>query len=95
MLGGEKEVTMITHNKCYVLGVISAEPGYLMNSGLKEGQAVALLGRTPVMIVGSVKKGDPIWPAANGRGCNIDNGKAPFAFAIEDGANGLVECVVK
>jgi hypothetical protein len=94
MVGGEKEATIITDNTCYVLGVISENPAVVMNSKA-EGQAIALLGRVPVFIQGSVKKGEPIWPAATGCGCNIDNGKRPFAFALENGADGLVECVIR
>jgi hypothetical protein len=94
MVGGEKEATIVTDNNCYVLGVISENPAVVMNSKA-EGQAIALLGRVPVFVKGSVKKGEPIWPTATGCGCNIDNGKRPFAFALENGADGLVECVIR
>jgi len=49
----------------------------------------------PVKIIGAVKKGDPIWPSNNGCGCGIDNGREPFAFALEDGEDRLVECVIR
>jgi hypothetical protein len=94
MVGGEQEVTIVTGNDCYVLGVISANPAYLMNSSSK-GQAVGLTGRLPVKIKGSVKKGQPIWPTENGHACSIDNGRHPFGFALENGQDGLVECLIK
>jgi hypothetical protein len=40
-----------------VAGVISEYPAYIMNS-LSEGQAVALRGKVPVKVVGTVQKGD-------------------------------------
>jgi hypothetical protein len=93
-VGGEAEVTAVTTSDCYVLGAISTNPAYLMNSHA-EGQPVALTGRVPLLVAGPVKKGDPIWPWANGTGWNVDNGKQPFAFALADGGPGLVECVIK
>ena len=93
-VGGVCEVTMVTDSDCYVLGVISDKPAMLMNSHA-EGQAVALLGRVPVKIIGTVRKGDPIWPATNGCGSTVSNGKEPFAFALADGENSLVECIVR
>ena len=85
---------MVVSNRDYVLGVISDKPAYVMNDG-SEGQPIALLGRVPVKVIGAVKKGDPIWPSSNGCGCGIDNGREPFAFALEDGEDRLVECVIR
>jgi hypothetical protein len=93
-IGGSCEATMVVSNRDYVLGVISDKPAYVMNDG-SEGQPIALLGRVPVKIIGAVKKGDPIWPSSNGCGCGIDNGREPFAFALEDGEDRLVECVIR
>jgi hypothetical protein len=93
-VGGNSEVTAITTSDCYVLGAISTNPAYLMNRSAI-GQPVALTGRVPMLVAGPVKKGDPIWPYMNGAGWNQDNGKQPFAFALEDGGPGLVECVIK
>jgi hypothetical protein len=93
-VGGEKEITAVTTSDCYVLGAISTNPAYLMNSGL-DGLPVALKGRVPVMVSGPVKKGDPIYPHPVGKGWNVSNGREPFAFALEDGGPGLVECVIR
>ena len=93
-VGGEKEVTAITTSDCYVLGAVSSNPAYLMNSQ-GEGQPIALKGRVPMLVAGPVKKGDPIWPWASGAGWNISNGREPFAFALETGGPGLVECIIK
>jgi hypothetical protein len=93
-VGGTKEITAVTTSDCYVLGAISTNPAYLMNSG-STGLPVALKGRIPVMVSGPVKKGDPIYPHPVGKGWNVSNGREPFAFALENGGPGLVECVIR
>ena len=52
------EVTATDGNHNHsVLGVISAYPAYLMNNQLENGIPVALKGRVPVKVGGTVKKG--------------------------------------
>ena len=96
-VGGTKEVTAATHGSVAV-GVVSANPAHLMNSGLVGGTAVALKGRVPVKVIGIVKKGDPLVPAMTGY-ATVDNntGVRQFAVALEssnDPAVKLVECVI-
>jgi hypothetical protein len=93
-VGGACEVTSIKTSADYVLGVVSSNPAYLMNSELS-GIPVALVGRVPTKLSVSVKKGDPIYPDIDGSATNISNGREPFGFALEDGGPGLVECVIK
>jgi len=58
ILGGEKEVTQsVSHFDHKVVGVVSTNPAYLMNS-LSEGVPVALKGRVPCKVEGAVRKGD-------------------------------------
>jgi len=58
VFGGEYEITTTsTYADTRVAGVISTEPAYLMNIG-STGLPVALRGKVPVKIVGSVQKGD-------------------------------------
>jgi len=58
IFGGEKEITVSDkHQDTRVAGVISTDPAYLMNSG-SAGLPVALTGRIPCKIVGSIQKGD-------------------------------------
>lgn len=61
VFGGEKEVT-VTKSKAdrRVAGVVSTNPAYLMNSELDEGNAtpIALQGRVPCKVLGTVSKGD-------------------------------------
>lgn len=59
IFGGDAEVTQSTsENDRRVAGVISTNPAHLMNSELANGVNVALTGRVPCKVVGTVKKGD-------------------------------------
>jgi len=51
MIGGDAEITAATPEAQYLAGVISTAPAYLMNSAA-DGEAVALVGRVPVRVVG-------------------------------------------
>jgi len=59
--GGTNEVTITTaSHSTQVAGIVSTNPSYLMNSGLV-GQNiidVALVGRVPCQVVGTIVKGD-------------------------------------
>ena len=58
VFGGDKEVTACdTQGSQAVVGVISTDPAYMMNSEA-EGQYVALTGRVPCKVTGPVAKGD-------------------------------------
>ena len=55
--GGKKEIT-VAKNK--VNGVISSQPGFLLNRNQENGLPVALSGRVPVRVIGRVEKFDNI-----------------------------------
>ena len=58
VIGGDKEVTVTDEPGSYkVVGVVSTDPAYLMNSQAN-GVAVALRGRVPCKVIGNVNKGD-------------------------------------
>ena len=79
------------------IGVISAEPAYLMNSD-SEGQAIGLKGRVPVRVVGAVKKGDAVYCSDNGTASAEFTGCCLVGIALESNINTaekLVECVLK
>jgi hypothetical protein len=70
MFGGDQEVTECMHDMCSrVAGVVSTNPGYLMNQGLEGEHTVelALTGRVPTKVTGTVQKGDMMVSAGNGR----------------------------
>ena len=59
VFGGDKEVTISTQvMDRKVAGVVSTDPAYLMNSNLTNGISVALTGRVPCSVVGTIVKGD-------------------------------------
>jgi len=97
VVGGEKEVTASTWGQ-RAIGVVSANPAYLMNKDLEGGTVVALKGRVPVKVVGSVRKGDRL--VAGERGCavgGVQHTSDTFAIALESSDNTdvkLIEAVV-
>ena len=57
-MGGEKEITAVQYDLSDdVFGVVSDTAAYLMNSGAV-GLPVALTGRVPCSVVGTIRKGD-------------------------------------
>ncbi len=61
IFGGEHEVTaQISSHSSAIAGVVSENPSHLMNAGLqgKHVAAVALLGRVPCQVQGTIRKGD-------------------------------------
>lgn len=78
------------------IGVVSAEPAYLMNSEA-EGQAIGLKGRVPVRVVGPVKKGQAVYADKDGV-CGTVAATALVGVALESNSEEgekLVECVLK
>lgn len=99
--GGPAEVTKCDiESSPEIVGIVSTNPAYIMNSGL-EGQhpiAVALLGRVPCRIHGPVRRGQMIVSAGNGYARAETHpaigtviGKALENF---DGDYGVIEVVV-
>ena len=100
-VGGEFEITATDGNHNHsVLGVISAYPAYLMNNQLENGIPVALKGRVPVKVGGTVKKGDRLVGALEGYGVVDNESPHGFAVALEDfkatkkNPTGIVEAVI-
>lgn len=97
VVGGEKEVTASTWGK-RALGAVSANPAFKMNSELEGGTYIALKGRVPVKVVGSVKKGDEL--IASNDGCasvGVPHSHGVFAIALEtsdDTGIKLIEAVI-
>jgi hypothetical protein len=79
-LGGTAEITVSkTELSDTVFGVISTQAAYLMNSGAGSDAThppVAMTGRVPVRVVGSVRKGDRLVSAGNGLARSAQPGEA-------------------
>ena len=99
--GGSKEVTMsITAGDPTVAGVISANPSYLMNNGLTADHRaiLALTGRVPTSVTGTVTKGAMMVSAGHGvaRACATPAMGTVIGKALENfnGESGIIEIVV-
>jgi hypothetical protein len=83
VVGGDSEVTACSVGG-FVIGVVSDTPAYMMNSGLVGGTYIALKGRVPTKVTGSVVKGDRLIAAADG--CATANNSTTnhvFGIALE------------
>lgn len=59
VFGGEQEITVTDQQgDTRVAGAISTQPAYVMNEAQENGVPLALRGKVPVKVVGSVNKGD-------------------------------------
>jgi hypothetical protein len=105
-LGGAKEITRAVQELSEsVFGVISTAAAYLMNSNAGSNTthpAVAVSGRVPVRVIGTVKKGDRLVSAGNGLARAADRteitafnviGRALADKTTQD--EGTVEAIVK
>ena len=94
--GGEKEIT-IAKNK--VNAVISSEPGVILNGNMEDSQAIALIGRVPVRVIGKVKKFDKIALSyIDGVGCANNDSDNYIGIALvnkDDSDEGLVLCSIR
>ena len=94
--GGEKDITIANDE---VNGVISKKPGFLLDAHLEDSLPVALVGKTPVRIIGKVNKFDKIaLSEIPGVGRVAKEGERVIARALESSDNEeekLVNCVTK
>lgn len=84
-------VVMVSYNEgceveaCTVgrraIGVVSTNPGFMMNKDLEGGTYIALKGRVPVKVTGIIKKGMGLYAGPNGTA--IAGGSDGFAIALE------------
>jgi len=108
MLGGTQEITETTEDKSdSVFGVVSSKPAYAMNAlaGNNESHPfVAMTGRTPVRVSGTVQKGQRlVTSSVKGTARAVEDGETinPFHVigrALEsktDADIGMVNCVVR
>jgi hypothetical protein len=104
-IGGAAEITTVNEELSEnVFGVISTAAAYLMNSQAGEDDthpAVAMTGRVPVRVAGSVRKGDRLVSAGNGLARSARPGEATsfnvIGRALEDRfgtGDGIVEAIV-
>ena len=104
-LGGDAEITKsIQELSDNVFGVISTRAAFTMNHGAGSDEThppVAMTGRVPVRVKGSVRKGDRLVSAGNGLARAAQPGEATafnvIGRALEDRHEtneGMVEAIV-
>jgi hypothetical protein len=99
--GGPDEVTVCdTDMSTRIIGVVSTDPAHLMNSDLQadHATAVALIGRVPCSVVGTVRRGDMMVSAGDGAARSESN-PVPGSIlgkAVQDhnGDSGIIEILV-
>jgi hypothetical protein len=103
--GGDFEVTLATDETTRVAGVISTNPGFIMNNGLEcavtlgeHTAVVALQGRVPCKVRGKISKGDLLVSGGDGYARSTVDPKIGTIIgkALEDydGTDGIIEVVV-
>ena len=96
-VGGEKEVTASSYGE-RAIGVVSAQPAYMMNSELEGGTYIALKGRVPVKVTGTVRKGQRLVAYNNGTAvAAVPHANDVFGVALEssdDTGVKLIEAVI-
>lgn len=96
-VGGAKEITA-SNSGDRAIGVISENPAFMMNKDLEGGVYVALKGRVPVKVTGTVIKGQRLVAANDGTAViSAAHNSNVFAVALETNADAgikLVECVI-
>ena len=104
-LGGTAEITRSVEELSEnVFGVVSTRAAYLMNSGAGTDEThppIAMTGRVPVRVIGSIRKGDRLVSAGNGLARAAQPGEATafnvIGRALEDRTDkdeGTVEAIV-
>ena len=95
-IGGDAEVTAANEDNAHaVIGVVSENPAYLMNSSQTGGTAIALKGRVPVKVIGEVQKGDRLTPSSTPGKAYANNAKSVWSFGIAlESGNTVVEAII-
>jgi hypothetical protein len=80
-VGGEAEVRATVFGD-RAIGIVSKSPAFMMNSELEGGTYIALKGRVPCKVVGSVRKGDRLVATENGCAIAASFHQHPDVFGI-------------
>ena len=96
-VGGEAEVTASNWGD-RPIGVVSSNPAFMMNMDLEGGIYIALKGRVPVKVIGSIRKGQRLIASKDGVAvAAVPHSNDVFAIALEssdDTGVKLIESVI-
>jgi hypothetical protein len=77
---------------------VSANPAFMMNKDLEGGKYIALKGRVPVKVSGSIKKGQRLIAGSDGTAvAGVQHANDVFAIALESNSDTgvkLVEAII-
>jgi len=92
-VGGEKEVTACQWGD-RAIGVVSANPAFMMNSELEGGTYIALKGRVPVKVTGTIRKGQRLIAGKDGTAvAGVPHASDVFAIALESSDDNGVKTI--
>lgn len=84
VIGGTCEVTESSIGM-RAIGVVSENPGFMMNKDLETGTYIALKGRVPVKVSGIISKGQRLIAGDKGKAVGINHSTNDvFAISLED-----------
>jgi hypothetical protein len=97
--GGDKEVTIAQDGTTRVAGVVSTNPAYAMNANCRGiATPIALQGRVPTKVRGTIRKGDMMVSGGNGFARPWNNPQMGMVIgkALEnfDGVEGVIEIAI-
>ncbi len=74
VFGGDNEITQSTvSHDSKIAGVVSTQPGFIMNNELENSTELALTGRVPCKVIGPIAKGDLVTSSSiSGVACKVD-----------------------
>ena len=99
-IGGMHEVTLASSETRRIAGIVSTNPAHLLNAECQGDfvVAIALQGRVPCKVTGSVRRGDMLVSAGNGyaKACEEPKLGSVIGKALEDfnGEFGIIEVIV-
>jgi hypothetical protein len=94
MVGGDAEVTACVSG-ARAIGVVSANPAFMMNKDLEGGTYIALKGRVPVKVTGPIKKGMRLRAGPDGTAvrAGLQSRTETFAIALESSDETAVKII--
>lgn len=103
VFGGDNEITQSTmSHDSKIAGVVSTQPGFIMNNELENSTELALTGRVPCKVIGPIAKGDLVTSSdIPGVACKVDPTKYTPGCVIgkalenyDSTTQGVIEVVV-
>ena len=103
IFGGSEEITQSNgSHDSKIAGIVSTQPGFIMNNELENSIELALTGRVPCKVVGPIAKGDLVTSSdIPGVACKVDTTKYTPGCVIgkalenyDSTSQGVIEVVV-